>query len=143
MLDEPAAGLNEMETEDLGIVVKLVKQRAQCLLSHHDLRETPPLDKMRQIVERQQAAGADVCKVVATARTFGDNLAVLQLIKDFPGTRIVAFAMGIPGVTSRVLCPLVGGDFTYASLAEGREAAPGQLTVGDLRKIYGMLDDGK
>ncbi|MFC2007480.1 type I 3-dehydroquinate dehydratase [Chloroflexota bacterium] len=133
----------EMETEDLAAVVRMVKQRTQCLLSHHDLRETPSLDKMRKIVERQLAAGADVCKVVTTARTLGDNLAVLQLVKEFPGSRVVSFAMGALGVTSRVLCPLVGGDFTYASLAEGREAAPGQLTVGDLRKIYGMLDDGK
>jgi 3-dehydroquinate dehydratase len=51
--------------------------------------------------------------------------------------------MGVPGYTSRILCPLVGGDFTYASIEEGRESAPGQITAGDLRKIYGMLEDGR
>jgi 3-dehydroquinate dehydratase len=34
---------------------------------------------------------------------------------------------------------MVGGYFTYASIAEGRESAEGQITVGELRKIYGML----
>jgi len=52
---------------------------------------------------------------------------------------MVSFAMGHLGLVSRILCPLVGGYFTYASLGEGRESAPGQLTVGHLKKIYEMV----
>ena len=37
------------------------------------------------------------------------------------------------------LALIVGGYFTYASLGEGRESAPGQITVSHLRKIYEML----
>jgi 3-dehydroquinate dehydratase len=43
------------------------------------------------------------------------------------------------GQISRVLCPLAGGYFTYASVAAGKESAEGQITAGELRKIYGML----
>jgi 3-dehydroquinate dehydratase-1 len=120
-------------------VVKEIRDRAECLLSYHNTKETPPLKKMKEIVKNQIDAGADICKVVTTARSFADNLAVLQLIKEFPKTRVVAFAMGAAGQISRVLCPLAGGYFTYASIEAGRESAEGQITAGELRKIYGMM----
>ena len=94
---------------------------------------------MKDIVQRELDAGADICKVITTAQRLEDNLAVLQLIAEFPKTRIVSFAMGPLGFTSRVLCPLVGGDFTYASIEKGKESAPGQITVSDLRKLYEMV----
>ncbi len=133
----------ELSTPSVEVVVKEIKGRADCLLSYHDLKETPPLEKMREIVRKQLTAGADTCKLITTAQELKDNLAVLQLITDFPGSRIVAFAMGDLGLTSRILCPLVGGDFTYASIEEGKESAPGQITVRNLRKIYGMLKYGR
>ncbi|MFC1980994.1 type I 3-dehydroquinate dehydratase [Chloroflexota bacterium] len=133
----------ELGTESLAEIVKRIDKRAKLLLSYHDFKGTPPLDNMRGIVERQLQAGADICKIVTTAQSFEDNLAVLQLISDYPKTRVVSFAMGPSGFTSRVFCPLVGGDFTYASIEKGKESAPGQVTAKELTKIYGMLADGK
>jgi 3-dehydroquinate dehydratase type I len=129
----------ELGTRNLDKAVLKIKNRAKCLLSFHDLKGTPSLDKMREIVQRQLKAGADICKVITTAQSSEDNLAVLQLIADFPQTRVVSFAMGPLGFASRVLCPLVGGDFTYASTEKGKESAPGQITVTDLRKLYEMM----
>ncbi len=129
----------ELGTKNLVNIVRLIKRRAECLLSHHDLEKTPPPATMKQIVQQQLAAGADICKVVTTATSFEDNVSVLQLIREFAETRLVSFAMGPLGVTSRVLCPLVGGDFTYASIGEGSESAPGQVTAGSLRRIYEMV----
>ncbi|GAI80793.1 unnamed protein product, partial [marine sediment metagenome] len=117
----------------------LIKKRTKCMLSYHDLDKTPSLHDMKGIVRRQLEAGADVCKVVTTAQRFEDNLAILQLISEFPKARIVSLAMGPLGFASRVLCPLVGGDFTYASIEQGRESASGQITVSELRKLYGMV----
>jgi 3-dehydroquinate dehydratase-1 len=130
----------ELATPGLEKVVKEVKGRAECLISNHNLKVTSSLKEMRDIVKRQIDAGADIAKVATTSRSFADNLAVLQLIRDFPHTRVVAFAMGVAGQISRVLCPLVGGYFTYASVEKGRESADGQLTAAELRKIYGMLE---
>jgi 3-dehydroquinate dehydratase type I len=78
---------------------------------------------------------------VTTACSFKDNLATLQIIKDFPQKKVVSFAMGALGQISRVLCPMVGGYFTYASIEEGKESAAGQITVKDLREIYRMLEN--
>ncbi|MBA7683365.1 Catabolic 3-dehydroquinate dehydratase [subsurface metagenome] len=94
---------------------------------------------MKKIVQRLLESGADLCKVVTTAQSFTDNFTVLQLIREFPDTKVVSLAMGHLGSVSRILCPLVGGDFTYASIGTGKESAPGQVTVTDLRKIYKMV----
>lgn len=129
----------ELASGSLKEIVPLIKKKAKCLMSLHDLKATPPLDRMREIVKKEIEAGADICKLVTTARKFEDNLAVLQLISDFPGARVVSFAMGPLSIASRFLCPLVGGDFTYASIETGKESAPGQITVENLRKIYEMV----
>ena len=129
----------ELRTTNLKQAIELIKKRAECLLSFHELERTPPLNSMREIVQRQLEAGADVCKVVTTAQRFEDNLTILQLISEFPKARIVSLAMGPLGFASRVLCPLVGGDFTYASIEPGKESASGQITVSELRKFYEMV----
>lgn len=129
----------ELRTKNLDKVVRLIKKRTKCLLSSHDSAGTPPLDSLKRIVERQLTAGADICKVVTTANSFNDNLTVLQLITLYPKEEVVSFAMGPLGCISRVLCPLVGGYFTYASIEKGKESASGQITVKDLRRLYGMV----
>lgn len=129
----------ELKTKNLANIVKLIKRDAECLLSYHDLEKTPDFDTMKQLIQQQIGAGADICKVVTTAQSFEDNLSILQLITAFPEKRVITFAMGTAGITSRIFCPLVGGDFTYASLAEGKESAPGQVTVEELKNIYDMI----
>jgi 3-dehydroquinate dehydratase type I len=129
----------ELGTTNLAEVIPLIKRRAKCLLSLHELEKTPPLEQLKEIVKKQLAVGADICKVVTTAQSPADNLTTLRLITEFPKVKMVSFAMGPLGLASRVLCPLVGGYFTYASLAEGKESAPGQLTADQLKGIYRMM----
>jgi len=130
----------ELSTRDLDNVLPHIKEKTQCLLSFHDFKKTPRLTTLKSIVEKQLAAGADICKVVTTAQSFRDNMTVLKLIAEYPQARIASFAMGPLGPVSRVLSPLSGGDFTYASLERGQEAAPGQMTVTELRNIYQMMN---
>ena len=129
----------EFRTKNLENIVPMVKKRVKCLLSFHDFEKTPPYEELKKIVQGQIKAGADICKVVTTAKTFEDNLSVLQLIADFPNTKVVSFAMGTEGQISRVLSPLAGADFTYASIATGKESAPGQITINQMKAIYGAL----
>jgi 3-dehydroquinate dehydratase type I len=131
----------ELAAPDVASIIGEVKDRAELLISYHNLEETPSLEAMQDIVERQLSAGADICKVVTTARDFADNIAVLQLISSYPDIKIVAFAMGPQGYLSRVLSPLAGGYFTYASIEKGRESAAGQIAVRDLMDIYQLMED--
>ena len=131
----------ELRTRNLGKIVRLIKRRTRCLLSSHNLERTPPLNEMKEIVQRLLKSGADMGKIITTARGFEDNLTVLQLISEFPSTKLISFAMGPLGSISRILCPLVGGDFTYASIEQGSESAPGQITVQKLARIYEMVNE--
>ena len=129
----------ELSTPGVRELTKEIKGKAECLLSYHNMEETPTLEEMKDIVRRQLDAGADICKVVTTACSAADNINVLRLIKEFPDSRVVALAMGPLGQISRILCPLTGGYLTYTSIEEGKESAAGQLTVNELREIYRLL----
>ena len=131
----------ELSTQGVHGLVTQIKGRAEVLLSYHNTEATPPPDDLKDIVRKQLAAGADICKVVTTARSVADNLSVLRLIKEFPESRIIAFAMGEKGHISRLLCPLVGGYLTYGSIEPGKESASGQFTVEVLREIFRIWED--
>jgi 3-dehydroquinate dehydratase-1 len=130
----------EMTAPDVGAFVRSINGSVRVLVSHHDFERTVSEDSLVEIVNRQRELGADICKVVSTARSAQDGVTMVRLVRRFCGAPIVAFAMGPLGMASRVLAPLAGAMFTYASLSIGREAAPGQLTVGDLRSMYDAIE---
>jgi 3-dehydroquinate dehydratase/shikimate dehydrogenase len=110
------------------------------LVSFHDFTHTKGLE---QAAARIEAFHPDFVKVVSTARSLADNLAVLKLIDEHSrSAHFVGIAMGEEGVVSRVLGPRAGAAFTFAALSEGLETdsklatAPGQITVRTLRDLY-------
>ena len=104
------------------------------IVSFHDFTRTRGLE---QAAERIEAFEPDYVKVVSTARTLSDNLAVLKLIEGHSlATHVVGIAMGEEGLLSRVLGPRAGGVFTFASPEDGAETAPGQVSARALRDLY-------
>jgi 3-dehydroquinate dehydratase len=47
--------------------------------------------------------------------------------------------MGQIGTITRVAAPLLGAEFTYASLEPKLATAPGQLAVDEMKDIYNMM----
>ncbi|MCK9355796.1 MAG: type I 3-dehydroquinate dehydratase [Dehalococcoidia bacterium] len=129
----------ELAAPGAATLVADVKGMAHVLVSHHDFSRTCGEEDLALLVDRERRMGADICKVVTTAARAADNVVVLNLARRFADQSLVTFAMGPLGITSRVLGPLAGSAFTYASLAAGHEAAPGQLTVTELHEIYEAL----
>jgi 3-dehydroquinate dehydratase/shikimate dehydrogenase len=110
---------------------------AALLVSFHDFTRTRGLEGLEQAAERIEAFQPDFVKVVSTARSLADNLAVLRLIEDRSLTaHIVGIAMGEEGLVSRVLGPRAGAAFTFASFSDGTETAAGQVTARTLRGLY-------
>ena len=104
------------------------------LVSFHDFSRTRRLE---HAADRIAAFEPDYVKVVSTAHTLADNLAVLRMIEDRSRSAdVVGIAMGEEGLVSRVLAVRAGASFTFASLDEGVETAPGQLTARTLRDLY-------
>ena len=129
----------EIETVGLEDIIKRIRGRAKCLISHHDWTGTPPPGTLAAMVNRQIDSGADICKVVTTATGIDDNLAVINLPSLFSQASVIALAMGAAGALSRVLSPLAGGYLTYASIGRDATSAPGQLSLEQMLSIYQAL----
>lgn len=115
--------------------------RTRLILSYHDFDKTPHPRELRQRLDQGIKAGADIVKLVSLATRMEDNLTLLALIPygRKEGVEVIAFCMGEQGKISRVMAPLLGSFLTYASLARGKEAAPGQMTVEEMKEIFTLL----
>lgn len=110
---------------------------AKAIVSYHNAKTTPRTAVLESILKRERRAGADVCKIVTTARKLSDSLHCLAFVnKQARNARLVCFAMGRLGIPSRVLSPVFGAYFTFASSGAGKETASGQVPISELRALY-------
>ena len=111
-----------------------VRTRAGLILSFHDFRATKKLD---ETLEKMLAYPADFYKVVSTATTLADNIAMIKfLARQGDRHSLIGMCMGEQGIISRVLGVRAGSVFTFASAGAGQETAPGQVTAQELRNVY-------
>lgn len=125
----------------LGRAIRAKKGKTKLIVSHHDLKGTPSRQTLVKRLKACRALGADIVKIVTLAQTAEDNLRVLELIPQAQGLGqdIIAFCMGAEGRLSRVAAPLLGSCMSYASLEDGAESAPGQLTAQEMKTIIEIL----
>lgn len=131
----------ELNTKNVGRFVRRFKQEgARAIVSFHNEKNTPGPLALESTLKREKDAGADVCKIVTIARSYSDNLRCLAFLdKHARKGRLVCFAMGRLGMPSRVLSPIFGAYFTFASSGVGKETAAGQIPVSSLRNFYNEL----
>ncbi len=111
-----------------------LRTRAALILSFHDFRATKKLD---ETLEKMLAYPADFYKVVSTATTLADNVAMIKfLAREGDRHSLVCMCMGEQGIISRVLGVRAGSVFTFAAAVAGEETAPGQVTAQELRSVY-------
>lgn len=134
----------DFETRDLQHIVDRIRSKgAKIILSHHDYSRTPPTHELVAKLEEFNRFKPDICKIVTSAHQMDDNLTILEFLKsNHRKGSIVSFAMGTMGVWSRLLSPLYGAHFTYASLSRGQETAPGQTPISEMLQIYQTLGTG-
>jgi len=119
---------------ELDSVARLRRRgKAKLIVSYHNFDETPGNlpDIHRQLID----AGADVAKFATFANSITDNAAAFRILQeaDFP---TIGLCMGERGQISRILAPKYGGFLTFASLATGKESAPGQIDVRTLHELF-------
>jgi 3-dehydroquinate dehydratase-1 len=131
----------ELKTEDVGGTVRQVKQNgSDVIVSYHNGNFTPSQKVFESILMREKKAGADICKIVSTAKSHQDSLRCLMFVSTHARrSKLVCFAMGRLGIPSRVLSPIFGACFTFASYSSGFETALGQLPIESLRNLYQEL----
>jgi 3-dehydroquinate dehydratase type I len=114
---------------------------SRLIISHHDFTGTPDEKTLCKKADACIGRGADIVKIATFARSGADNLRTLGLIPSVrdTGRGIISFCMGDRGRISRIASPLLGAFLTYASLADGKETAPGQIPIGDMKAIFTAL----
>ena len=105
--------------------------------SYHDFEGTASSEELKSVVEKCLYHGADIVKLVTTARSSEDVGRVLALYDDYGQGKLLAFCMGEPGRSSRIECLAKGAPYTYAALSEDEQAAPGQRSADEMkRELY-------
>ena len=105
------------------------------ILSKHDFERTPAdLGKLFEDLAREPC---HVVKLTARAERITDALVMLDALRASATKHpTIALSMGETGVLTRVLAKKFGALLTFASLETGKESAPGQLTIDEMRSLY-------
>lgn len=121
--------------------------------SYHDFQGTDSEAALEALAEKCFAIGADIAKIVTTAVADSPDQCqaapdghevnasvarVLSLYDRFEPAKLIAFAMGEEGKSSRIQCLAKGAPYTYAALDEEEAAAPGQMSTEKMKRmVYG------
>jgi len=132
------------------------------ICSHHDFERTP--NNLTEIYQRLKNTGAHIVKIAIQANKITDTIGIWSLIKFYDSekdqllddkiakntklekqtgikleteiVKLIPIAMGEAGKWTRILGLAYGAPLTYASLEEGNETAPGQISAKDLIEVY-------
>ncbi len=105
------------------------------ILSRHDFEKTP--EGLGDLLKEISAERCEVAKLACKANTIADAVRMLDALRESVKRKpTIALSMGEAGVITRVLAKKFGAFLTFASLDEGKESAPGQLTVSEMRSVY-------
>ena len=133
----------DLELEAPAMMSKRIRREArECgtvlIRSYHDFEGTDSWTALEALVEKCQHLGAEIAKIVTTARMPEDARKVLSLYDRFAPETLVAFCMGEEGRQSRLDCLKKGAPFSYAAFDEA--AAPGQWPAEEMfEAVYGNL----
>lgn len=121
LADEPAGGRN----------------KAQLIVSSHDLNETPDDSALVTQIRDLSAAPGHVAKAVYTCRDATDAIRILSAARRAKTDKsLMALGMGESGGLTRILAPAAGLFGVFAALERGGESAPGQFTVAEMLERY-------
>jgi len=130
----------EMESEEPyreEIIAKARESGCEVIISFHDHEKTPDRKTLSAMVEDSFLKGADIVKIACFVRSERDSARLLGLLDD--ARKIVVIGMGEKGRITRVVAPFLGSPFTFASLAEGRQTAEGQIDKATLEGLMETL----
>jgi 3-dehydroquinate dehydratase type I len=129
--------LTDRELAELLAPALLIGQ-TEIIASLHDFKGIPSPDKVDDMLEWAEEIGAGMIKIAAMISRSAD---LINLIHDIPvlNDKLILTAMGEKGVISRLIGPLSGAPFTYASISNRDETAKGQLSWDELTAMFGFL----
>ena len=118
---------------------RLAKESGTTVIrSWHDFEQTPSVFLLHEQLELCRTYGADISKIVTTARDVEDVARVQALYDEAEEGKLIAFCMGEAGRESRLEALAKGAPYTYAALSEEDAVASGQWPAASMRSaLYG------
>ena len=134
----------DIEIETPGRQMELLTSAAReagtrIIISYHNFKRTADREDLESLMIACYEKGAEIAKIATRVNAPEDIRNLLSLF-EFPGKKVI-LGMGPMGRITRVIGPYLGAAFTFASLEEGDETAPGQLSVKQLNEIYKVIDE--
>ncbi len=122
------------------LIGQLKQMGTKPIVSYHKFDGILNVSAMEKILDEEIASGASICKIVTTAKVVEDNLPALSFVSFASSkAKLVCFCMGEQGKISRLLSPMFGAFFTFASLEQGNETAAGQMSINEMKAAYSIL----
>ncbi len=106
-----------------------------CILSHHDFAGMPPVETMRQMLERAHERQC-IGKIAATVNTPEELVGLRSLLSQPWPLPVCLIGMGSLGRETRLTFPREGSCFTYGYL--DTPGAPGQYSAAELMSHFGQ-----
>ncbi|MFW6140189.1 MAG: type I 3-dehydroquinate dehydratase [Acidobacteriota bacterium] len=140
---EAGAAFVDLDIETEKYLLKEVTQKAaqyhcKVILSFHDFSRTPPLNRLKQLINICFSRGAHIAKIACYVRTKQENSQLLGLLQDKRPVLVVG--MGKMGRITRIAALFCGSPFSYAALEKGRETAEGQFDKATLENILRIIN---
>jgi len=120
------------------ITDKAKSKGCKVIVSYHNYDRTPQKGELEQIVQWCVDSGTDIAKIACKVQSQRDNARLLSLLDN--DKKVSVIGMGEKGKITRVIAPLLGSPFTYASLEEGKETAEGQISIARLKELMRLLE---
>lgn len=117
---------------------EIAVSKTQLILSQHNYISTPNFNQLKESTQKAFDLGADIAKIITTAKKEDDLDRIYQLYQYFDN--LIAFAMGEEGMESRAKILLVGAPFTYAAFSEKEITALGQMNFQQTANLYHQLN---
>lgn len=111
----------------------------EMIISFHDFERTGDREDLESIMIACYEKGGDIAKIATRVNAPADIRNLLGLY-NLPGRKVI-LGMGQLGRITRLVGPYLGAEFTFASMGQHAETAPGQLSLKELNDIFKVIDE--
>ncbi|MCB0330060.1 MAG: type I 3-dehydroquinate dehydratase [Bdellovibrionales bacterium] len=133
---------------DVSVQEELIKyfrskeRDSQLICSYHNYLATPPLQELREIVQRMEPYDPQVYKLACFTNCQRDTVNLLEILCELREAekRAVVLGMGERGMMTRVFGEQLGQEFMFLVTKEEDATAPGQLSIEQLNRIEKLLE---
>lgn len=105
------------------------------ILSHHNFDRPLTEKEINSVLQQMANSRADIAKIAMKATSALDNAVVFEVLRS-ASIPTIMLAMGELGQVSRIVAPRFNAYLTFASVAQGKESAPGQVDTATLANLY-------